>query len=235
MPAQSRLLPIEGYSGYDLVPFVSEYHPDTIRYILENSLLTMGLRDCHLHCASKSDNLYALDFQLATGLWFTLKNISRTIHLAANPLLDPFSDLPGTIDPELLERIGMPFPAVLSIEKYTQNLLIVMSNREELHRLFAIAQKVGLDGARWIQTAKERCAEIEGDSGWDWSENGNDVAYSVKSPKTVKCGYIESVVDSEAPDLSKAVVLHPTLSTYAQEHPDFDPFTLPNDDEFFSK
>src|SRR5882672_10466811 len=49
MPAQSRLLPIEGYSGYDLVPFRSEYHPDTIRYILENSLLTMGLCDCHLH------------------------------------------------------------------------------------------------------------------------------------------------------------------------------------------
>jgi len=129
MPAQSRLLPIEGYSGYDLVPFRSEYHPDTIRYILENSLLTMGLRDCHLHCASQSDNLYALDFQLATGLWFTLKNISRTIHLAANPLLDPFNDLLGTVDPELLARIGMPFPAVLSIEKYTQNLLIIMSNR----------------------------------------------------------------------------------------------------------
>jgi hypothetical protein len=233
MPAQSRLLPIEGYSGLDLVPFVSEYHPDTIRYILENSLLTMGLRDHHLHCVSESEDLYSLDFQLATGIWFTLKNISRTIHLAANPLLDPFGDLPGTIDPELLEHIGMPFPAVLSIEKYTQNLLVVMSHREELHRLFAIAQKVGLDGVRWIQAARERCAEIEDDSGWDWSENGNNFTYSVKSPKSVNCGYIESTVDSEEPDLSRAVVLHPTLSTYAQEHPDFDPFTLPSNDEFF--
>jgi len=106
-----------------------------------------------------------------------------------------------------------------------------------IHTIFygsiTIAQKVGLDGARWIQTAKEKCAEIKEDSGWDWSENSNDLTYSVKSPKTVKCGYIESVVDSEAPDLSKAVVLHPTLSTYVQEHPDFDPFTLPSDDEFF--
>src|SRR5712672_363912 len=173
----------QGYSGLNLVPFISEYHPDTIHYILENSLLTMRLRDCHLHCASKSEDLYALDFQLATGLWFTLKNISRTIHLAANPLLDPFTDLPGIVDPELLERISMPFLAVLSIEKYMQNLLIVMSNREELHRLFAIAQKVVLDGARWIQTAKEKCAEIEEDCGWDWSESSNNVAYSVKSPK----------------------------------------------------
>jgi len=64
MPAQSRLLPIEGYSGLDLIPFVSEYHPETIRYVLENSLLTMRLRDCHLHCASKSEGLYGLDFQL---------------------------------------------------------------------------------------------------------------------------------------------------------------------------
>src|SRR6266478_6298484 len=204
-PAQSCILPIKGYSGLDLVPFMSEYHPDTIHYILENSLLTMRLHDCHLHCASKSEDLYSLDFQLATGLWFTLKNILRTIHLAANPLLDPFSDLPGTVNPELLEHISMHFPAVLSIKKYTQNLLIVVSNREELHRLFAIAQKVGLNRARWIQTAKEKCTEIEEDSGWDWSENSNDLTYSVKSPKMVNCGYTESVVDSEAPDQSKAI------------------------------
>ena len=114
-----------------------------------------------------------------------------------------------------------------------QNLLIVMSNQEELHRLFTIAQKVGLDGARWIQMAKEKCAEIKEDSGWDWSENSNDLTYSVKSPKTVNCDYIKSVVDLEVPDLSKAVVLHPTLSTYTQEHPDFDPLTLPSEDEFF--
>jgi len=233
MLAQSRLLPMEGYSGLDTVPFVSEYHLETIRYILENSLLTMRLCDCHLHCACKSEDLYGLDFQLATGLWFTLKNISQTIHLAANPLLNPFGDLPGTVDPKLLEHIGMPFPAVLSIEKYTQNLLIVMSNREELHRLFAIAQKVGLDRARWIQTARERCTEIEDNSGWDWSKNGNNLTYLVKSPKTVNCGYIESVIDFEAPDLSKAIILHPTLSTYTQELPDFDPFTLPSDNEFF--
>ena len=128
MPTQSCLLLIKVYSGLDLVPFVSEYHPDTIRYILENSLLTMGLRDHHLHCASESEDLYSLDFQLATRIWFTLKNISRTIHLAANPLLDPFGDLPGTVNPELLKHIGMPFPAVLSIKKYMQNLLIIMSN-----------------------------------------------------------------------------------------------------------
>jgi hypothetical protein len=233
MPSQSRLLPLDGYSGLDLVPFVSENHPDTIRYALENSLLTMSLRDYHLHCASDADDLFSLDFQLATGLWFTLKDISRTIQLAANPLLDPFGDLPGTLDPELLERIGMPFPAVLSIEKYTQNLLIVMSTRAEVCRLFGIAQKAGLDGARWIQMARERCNETKDNLGWDWSESGNEPTYSVNSPKTVNCGYIESIDDSDEVDNSKALVLHPTLSTYAQEHSDFDPFILPANDEFF--
>ena len=76
MPTQSHLLPLKGYSGLDLVPFVSKYYLDTIRYILENSLLTIRLHNCHLHCPSKSEELYGLDFQLATGLWFTLKNIS---------------------------------------------------------------------------------------------------------------------------------------------------------------
>jgi hypothetical protein len=127
MPTQSHLLPLKGNSGLDLVPFIFEYHLDTICYVLENTLLTMKLHNCHLHCASKSEDLYGLDFQLATGLWFTLKKISSTIHLTTNPLLDPFGDLPGTVDPKLLKQIDMPFPAVLSIEKYTQNLLIVMS------------------------------------------------------------------------------------------------------------
>jgi len=49
----------------------------------------------------------------------------------------------------------------------------------------------------------------------------------------VNCGYIESVTDSYELDNSKALVLHLTLSTYAQEHPDFDPFILPSDNEFF--
>jgi hypothetical protein len=127
----------------------------------------------------------------------------------------------------------MPFPTVLSIEKYTQNLLIVMSTRVEVCRLFGIAQKAGLDGAQWIQMARERCSEAKDSLGWDWSESGNEPTYSVNLPKMVNCGYIESIDDSDEVDNSKVIVLHPTLSTYAQEHPDFDPFILPTDDEFF--
>jgi hypothetical protein len=221
MPAQSRLLPVDGYSGLDLIPFISENHPDAICYALENSLLTMSLHSCHLHCASDADDLFSLNFQLATGLWFTLKYISRTIQLAANPLLDPFRDIPGTLDPELLDRICMPFPAVLSIKKYTQNLLIVMSTWVEVCCLFGIAQKASLDGAQWIQMARERCSGAKDNLGWDWSKSGNGPTYSVNFPKSVNCGYIESIADSDEPNNSKALILHLTLSTYAQEHPNF--------------
>ena len=232
MPIQSRLLPLDGYTGLDVVPFIAADQVVAFQYILENSPLTMTLREHHLHRASATEDLFSIDFELANTLWFILKDLSRTIQLAADPLLDPFSDLPGTLDPKLLEDIDMPFPAILAIENYTQNLLIVMSTQAELERLFGIAQRIGLAGAQWIQEARERCGTDRNGYGWDWSRYGNSLTYSGRPPKTVHCGFVEGIVDSDEPDsnLSKAVILHPTFSNYAKEHPDFDPFVLTNDD-----
>ena len=154
MPSQSRLLPLDGYPSLDVVPFVATDQVIAFQYILENSPLTMTLQDHHFHHASTTENLFSIHFELANALWFILKNLSRTIQLATDPLLDPFSDLPGTLDPKLLEDIDMPFPTILAIENYTQNLLIVMSTRAELERLFGIAQRIGLAGAQWIQEAR---------------------------------------------------------------------------------
>ena len=89
---------------------------------------------------------------------------------------------------------------------------------------------IGLDGAQWIQMAREKCRTSQEGFGWNWSENGNTLAYLVTMPKSVCCGYIESTIDDDEPDYSKVLVLHPTLSTYAQEHPNFDLFSLPDDD-----
>ena len=98
----------------------------------------MPLWDHHLHCASATEDLFSINFKLANALWFILKDLSCTIQLAADPLLNPFGDLLGTLDPKLLKGIDMPFPTILTIENYTQNLLIVMSTRAELERLFSI-------------------------------------------------------------------------------------------------
>jgi hypothetical protein len=87
----------------------------------------MTLQDHHLHCVSTTEDLFSIDFELTNTLWFILKDLYRTIQLMADPLLDPFSNLPGTLDPKLLEDIDMPFPTILTIKNYTQNLLTVMS------------------------------------------------------------------------------------------------------------
>ena len=81
----------------------------------------------HLHCASTIEGLFSIDLKLTNTLWFILKDLSRTIQLTADPLLNPFGDLSGTLNSKLLEDIDMPFPTILAIKNYTQNLLIVMS------------------------------------------------------------------------------------------------------------
>ena len=192
MPIPSHLLPAEGYSGLDIVSYNYDSFATLPKYLSENSPLTMTLHEHHLHCASISEGLYSLGFQLVTGLWFILKDISCTIQLAANPFLDPSNFLPGTVDPELLECIDMPLPTILAIKNYTQNLLTVTSTRVELCRLFGLAQKIRLGGAWWVQMAREKCRTSHEGFGWNWSENGNALAYSVTMPKSVCCGYIES-------------------------------------------
>ena len=190
----------------------------------------MTLQDHHPHRASATEDLFSIDFELTNALWFILKDLSCTIQLTADPLLNLFGDLLGTLDPKLLEGINMPFPTILAIKHYTQNLLIMMSTWAELKRLFGIMQKRGLAGAQWIQEARERCGEDRNGYGWDWSHYGNLLTYSGHAPKTVHCGFVEGIVDSDESDsdLSKAIILHPTLSTYTKEHPDFYPFVLTN-------
>ena len=191
----------------------------------------MTLRDHHLHRALATEDLFSINFKLANALWFILKDLSCTIQLTADPLLNPFGNLLGTLDPKLLKGIDMSFPTILAIENYTQNLLIVMSTQAELEHLFSIAQKIGLAGAQWIQEAREQCGEDR--NGYSWGTNhGNSLTYSGRVPKTVHCRFVEGIFDSDETDtnLSKAVILHPILSNYVKEHPNFDPFILTNED-----
>ena len=92
-----------------------------------------------------------------------------------------------------------------------------------LQHLFELAQKVGLDGAYWLETAGECCLEAGNILGWDWSEYGNELTYSSSIPKLVNCGYIESILANDDMNKCKELFLHPFYSTYAQEHPDFNP------------
>ena len=107
-----------------------------------------------------------------------------------------------------------------------------MSTQAELKWLFGIAQRIRLARAQWIQEAREWCVTDSNGYSWDWSHYGNSLTYSGRMPKTVHCGFVEGIVNSDESDsdLSRAETLHPTLSNYAKEHPDFGPFVLTNED-----
>ena len=112
---------------------VIPYHPadsfDILAAVLENSFLTMNLRPHHFHTLSKSCDLYALDYNLANGIWGTLKDIARTIHLAADSTCDPHQRLPVYVNPYWLQEINMAAPQILYIEAFTQNLLLAATTR----------------------------------------------------------------------------------------------------------
>ena len=86
-----------------------------------------------------------------------------------------------------------------------------------------------MDEAYWLETAREHCLEVGNSLGWDWSEYGNELTYLSSIPKSVNCGYIESILADDDKNKCKVLVLHPVYSTYTQEHPDFDPFIWPNE------
>src|ERR1700734_4137262 len=90
MPVQSRLAILPAPTSMDIVPYNSVHNPDILSAILCTSYLTMRLRHHHIHDVSELHNLYLLDFHLAIGIWYLLKDLSRSIHEA----VDPFDTLP---------------------------------------------------------------------------------------------------------------------------------------------
>jgi hypothetical protein len=169
MPVQSRLT-ISPSSTTAIVPFNAINNPRVLHGILETSFLTMSLKRHHIHSISEIHNLYVLDFTLASGIWHVLKDLSQSIHEAANPNVDPFGLLPSHLDPARLREIEMTAPRILQIENFSQNMLLSATTIEEVRRLFAMAQSIGLETLEWIAEA-ERCCNLLGRShGWTWNE-----------------------------------------------------------------
>ena len=98
-----------------------------------------------------------LDFDLANGIWRVLKDLSRSIHEATDPTINPFEALPSHINPTRLREIEMVSPRILQIENFSQNMLLCATTRKEIRRLFAMAQDIGMEALEWIAEAKKRC------------------------------------------------------------------------------
>src|ERR1700727_2840316 len=94
MPVQSRLAILLAPTSTDIVPYNSVHNPDILSAILDTSYLTMRLKCHHVHDVSELHDLYLLDFHLAMGIWYLLKDLSCSIHKAVNSSINPFDSLP---------------------------------------------------------------------------------------------------------------------------------------------
>ena len=124
MPMQSHLALPAPSDSTNIIPFNSNFNPSTTTAILEMSSFTMTLKHHHVHTVSEIYNIYALNFHLASRIWCVLKDLSCTIHEAADPTVDHFKSLLPYIYSNRLSKIGMEVPQILLVEKYYQNMLL---------------------------------------------------------------------------------------------------------------
>ena len=139
----------------DVVPFNPISNSSVLHSILESSFLTMTLKRHHIHAISEIHNFHLLDFHLVNGIWHVLKDLSRSIHKAADPTINPFEALLSQINPARLREIEMVSLCILQIENFSQNMLLCATTRKEICRLFATAQGIGIKALEWIAEAKK--------------------------------------------------------------------------------
>jgi hypothetical protein len=206
---QSRILATPFASPLDIVPFNPVSNSGILRGILESSFLTMTLKRHHIHAISEIHNFHSLDFDLANGIWRVLKDLSRSIHEAADPTINPFEALPSHINPTRLREIEMVSPRILQIENFSQNMLLCATTREEIRRLFATAQDIGIEALEWIAEAKKRCGVLGRAHGWHWSvdEEVNSNLFPALE------GQLSLPDATLVPNNSNALILHPRFST----------------------
>ena len=123
---QSFLIP--AYSTASSNPLSSPWCWNTIIYI---------------HTISEIHNFHSLNFDLANRIWHVLKDLSCSIHKAADPTLNPLKVLPSRLNLACLRVIEMVSPHILQIENFSQNMLLCTTTREEICRLLPWHRALG--------------------------------------------------------------------------------------------
>jgi hypothetical protein len=140
----------------------------------------MTLKWHHIHTISKIHNCYVLNFQLASGMWHVLKDLSQSIHKATNPAVNLFEYLPSYLHLSHLHELKIPAPCILQIKNFSQNMLLSATTIEEVCCLFNVAQAIGIEMVEWIVEAKKHCRLLRGSRSWKW--NGEDSVDSNRFP-----------------------------------------------------
>ena len=66
------------------------------------------------------------------------------------------------LNPNHINEISMSSPRILMIKGFSQNMLLSATTLEEVHKLFRMAQTIGLEALEWIAEAKRCCESIVG-------------------------------------------------------------------------
>ena len=209
MPIQSHILAPPFASSLDVVPFNPISNSSILRGILESSFLTMTVKHHHIHAISEIHNFHSLDFDLANGIWHVLKDLSRSIHEAADLTINPFEALPSQINPTRLCEIETVSPRILQIENFSQNMLLCGTTGEEIHRLFATVQGIGMEALEWIAEAKKKCGILGRAHGWNWAV---DEVVDLDLFPALE-GQLSLLDTTLVPNNSNALILHPRFST----------------------
>ena len=173
----------------------------------------MTLKLHHDDAISEIHNVHLLDFDLTNRIWRVLKDISHSIHKAADPTLNLFEALPSQLNLAHLREIEMLSPRILQIENFSQNMLLCAMSHKEIHQLFAMAQTIGMETLEWIAEAKKWCGMIGRVHGWHWAVNeGVD---SDQFPALEGQSLLSNTVLE--PGDSNALILHPHLSTQSPD------------------
>ena len=123
--------------------------------------------------------------------------------------INPFKALPFQINPTRLREIEMVSPCILQIKNFSRNMLLCTTTREEICRLFATVQGIGMEALEWIAEAKKRCGILGRAHSWHWSvDEGVD---SDLFPALE--GQLSLSDTTLVPNNSNALILHPRFST----------------------
>jgi hypothetical protein len=172
----------------------------------------MMLKHHHIHPISEIHNCYVLDFYLASRMWHVLKDLSQSIHEAADPTVDLFESLPLYLNPYHLRKIEMPTPQILQIENILQNMLLSSTTMEEVCSLFNMAQAIGVETVEWIAEEKKHCRILGRMNGWNW----NDEGHSDSNQFPLLEGQLLNPESSLNPTNSNTLILHPRSSNEAR-------------------
>jgi hypothetical protein len=103
----------------------------------------------------------------------------------------------------------MVSPRILQIENFSQNMLLCATTREEIRRLFATAQDIGIEALEWIAEAKKRCGVLGRAHGWHWSVD-EEVNSNIFPALEGRLSLPDATL---VPNNSNALILHPRFST----------------------